>query len=382
MSDDTVPDGVSTQLHFLHVRKTGGSAVKSALETLAGQRTKWGQLTLHRHAIGLRDIPKSDHCFFVVRDPVSRFISGFHSRLRRGAPSGRVPWDAGEALAFGQFRTARDLAIGLAACDPNATAAMSAIRHLKYPLADWLGKPHEVLARRHSILWVGRQECLDRDWDDLLRLLGLSSTLKLPSDSAQSNRSYTIDTLTPAGEKAVRHWYSQDYALLAVVDALRTAHLNGKPPVRGVTVKGAAGVVLLDQYQRVLVQYAPYRTGPFLPGGKISHGELAIQAAERELLEEMGIGPIHLELRLVDLAGHTPVGSPVHHFWFIGEVDAEMIFPVPDEVEVADWSWVSIAEARTSLEPRYAERLRIVLDARAIGATIYRMPDGTMEISP
>ena len=35
---------------------------------------------LHRHAVRLRDVPVGEKFFFFVRDPVSRFVSGFHSR--------------------------------------------------------------------------------------------------------------------------------------------------------------------------------------------------------------------------------------------------------------------------------------------------------------
>jgi hypothetical protein len=45
-------------------------------------------------------VPVRECFFFCVRDPVSRFVSAFHSGLRMGKPTGFVPWDADEECAF------------------------------------------------------------------------------------------------------------------------------------------------------------------------------------------------------------------------------------------------------------------------------------------
>ena len=89
-------DAEPVPVHFLHVGKIGGTAIKHAIGGAqapdSGERARLAYVVhLHRHAVGLRDVPVGEKFFFFVRDPVSRFVSGFHSRQRRGAPrySGR-----------------------------------------------------------------------------------------------------------------------------------------------------------------------------------------------------------------------------------------------------------------------------------------------------
>lgn len=67
-------------VHLLHIGKTGGSAVKHTLKQYPPNNRY--AVHLHKHGVKLSDIPKGNMVIFVVRDPVSRFISGFYSRHR------------------------------------------------------------------------------------------------------------------------------------------------------------------------------------------------------------------------------------------------------------------------------------------------------------
>ena len=82
-------------VHFLHIGKTGGTAFKHAITTARRQNARLGALTpalhLHPHTVHLRDIPKGDRFFFFLRDPISRFVSGFYSRKNQGHPRHFVP---------------------------------------------------------------------------------------------------------------------------------------------------------------------------------------------------------------------------------------------------------------------------------------------------
>ena len=80
-------------LHFLHIGKTGGSAVKEAIAGRPG-------IALHEHGARLRDIPQGEPVFFTVREPLARYVSAFNSRLRAGRPRYDVPWSPDEAKAF------------------------------------------------------------------------------------------------------------------------------------------------------------------------------------------------------------------------------------------------------------------------------------------
>jgi len=93
-------------LHFLHIGKTGGTAVKHALKPVAAP----GYLMLHGHDVRLHDVAPDEQVFFFLRDPLSRFVSAFYSRQREGRPRYVVPWTPDEEAAFGRFRTANELA--------------------------------------------------------------------------------------------------------------------------------------------------------------------------------------------------------------------------------------------------------------------------------
>src|SRR5438309_7646179 len=162
-------------VHFLHVGKTGGTAIKYALRefTEAGDY----MLKLHDHDFTLLNVPDGDKVIFFVRDPIARFISGFYSRQRQGQPRYHVPWTAAEKAAFARFATPSELASALS-CERDeqrnaATYAMKNIGHVKSSLWDWLGSEAYFQTRRDAILLVGFQERLNEDFQILKEKLGL-----------------------------------------------------------------------------------------------------------------------------------------------------------------------------------------------------------------
>jgi hypothetical protein len=58
-------------VHFLHLPKTGGTAIKFAIEPYL-MRGLYVILT-HPHEFKLRDVPTGERVCFVLRDPVARF---------------------------------------------------------------------------------------------------------------------------------------------------------------------------------------------------------------------------------------------------------------------------------------------------------------------
>lgn len=213
-------------VHLLHIRKTGGTALKHALHAAA----MGGRVVLHEHATRLADLPSGLRVGFVVRDPVTRFISGFNSRLRQGAPRYHVPWSAEEAAAFARFGAPADLADALAAGDPEARKAMQAIRHVNSALTDELGGVDLLERRRMDIVFVGRQETLAADLPWLARVLGLVELPALPADDVLAHRTPPgmATGLSAAGEAAVRAHYAADAAVLRWCDAFRAAAGTGR----------------------------------------------------------------------------------------------------------------------------------------------------------
>jgi hypothetical protein len=210
--------------HVLHVRKTGGSAVRSALEPVAAA---FG-VVLHSHATALRDVPTGDDVVVFLRDPFARFVSGFNSRLRCGRPRYDNTWTDGEARAFTAFRTPSDLGEALGSSDPErvrkAHDAMRAIRHVNSSYRDWFTLP-EIEARRSDIVLLGLQETLAADFEELKKRLRLPDEVTLPSDPVLAHRTPPgFDTsLSEAARAALARWYADDLALYDGYRELRTS---------------------------------------------------------------------------------------------------------------------------------------------------------------
>ena len=56
--------------HYLHIGKTGGTALKAALRAIDHPGTRF---LLHQHQVSLGQIHRGEPVFFFVRDPVALF---------------------------------------------------------------------------------------------------------------------------------------------------------------------------------------------------------------------------------------------------------------------------------------------------------------------
>lgn len=205
------PD-ISVPVHFLHIRKTGGTAIAEALRPVAG---RYG-LVLHGHATKLREIPRDHLVVFFVRHPIPRFVSGFFSRMRRGQPRHHYEWNEAEVKAFRHFQSANDLAEALSATDRDraqqAREAMQGISHVKSTYRDWFSGKRELDEKLNSIVLVGLQETLNRDFEHLKRWLGLPQDISLPEDDTLAHRTPPeFDRrLSPLAERNLTEWYADD----------------------------------------------------------------------------------------------------------------------------------------------------------------------------
>lgn len=208
--------GAPVAVHFLHAGKTGGTALKWAILNSGEQETPYGPMVVHGHQTRVADVPPGDVAVIFVRDPVSRFVSGFESRQRMGRPRYNNPWTQAETEAFLRFPTASALADGLACGSAPAREAMDSIGHLQQSLTYWLGSVNNVRAHPDRILFVGRQERFDSDVARLSGILRLTPPLTPPTDPVAAHRNpRTLSTpLSCEGADAVRAWYRDDYTLL------------------------------------------------------------------------------------------------------------------------------------------------------------------------
>lgn len=200
--------------HFLHIGKSGGTAVKTALKPLVEAGPF--DLVLHRHPFTLAKIPEGEAFFFSLRDPIERFVSGFSSRQREGRPRHYRPWGPYERLAFSRFETANALALALWSEDDDerqaAEQAMRSVQHLN-SVWSWFGSAEAFRARERFLLKVLFVDHLDDDFAELVDILGLGPLGPvLPHDDVARNR--TPSKPEPLDDQAVanlRQWYAPDY---------------------------------------------------------------------------------------------------------------------------------------------------------------------------
>jgi hypothetical protein len=202
-------------VHLLHVSKTGGTAIKSALH--GHLSTVTSAIFLHEHSWHLRNVAQGEKAVMFFRHPIRRFVSAFYSRQRCGRPRYEVPWNQAEAAAFAQFTAPNQLACALSSDDPGqleaARAAMSGIRLLNDSFFKWVESDEYFAERAADILFVGFQENLTHDFMVLKGLLGLPPQLELPSDNwARHSNPGAEGPLDETAAANLAIWYARDIA--------------------------------------------------------------------------------------------------------------------------------------------------------------------------
>ena len=239
-------------IHFLHIGKTGGSAIKEALkrgikEQDIYSKTKklkdntileikdlseqFDQIILHGHGTTLKEIPETDWFFFCIRDPLSRFVSGFYSRQRQGKPRYNIPWNAKEERAFRHFETANDLAEALSSKSPSvrnrAEQAMQNIRHVKTSISRWIVDPIYFNERKKNLLCILEQKTLEEDFTKLLQNLRYKRELNLSTDTKithQADASKSNITLSKLALQNLNNHYATDVKIYKFLTELKMNH--------------------------------------------------------------------------------------------------------------------------------------------------------------
>ncbi len=206
------------KVHFLHIGKTGGTAVKYVLKQYP--KTEEFVIHCHNHKTTLKDIPKGEFVIFCFRDPISRFISGFYSRKRKGQPRIYVEWSDLQRKVFESFETPNDLANaymdGESVFHDLSVQALTEVRHFEH-YSHWLGNMEYFKSRLDDILFVGHQESLNKDFIKLKECLGLPEKAALPTNDivAHINPKNVDKRISEEGLVALADWYSEDYDLIS-----------------------------------------------------------------------------------------------------------------------------------------------------------------------
>jgi hypothetical protein len=205
-------------VHVFHVGKTGGTALNHVLveHTDASRyRPVFGG-----HKLTLADVPAGERFMFLIRDPLTRFVSSFNSRLREGRPRYHYPWREEERAAFAVFKTPDQLATALSSEDADkrvrAEQAMRGIGHVNTVYSDWFGDEPSFRKRIPDLFFIGFQERLDEDFELLKRKLGLPPEAQLPREETVAHKT-PADFDTHLGEVAranLERWYGADVAFV------------------------------------------------------------------------------------------------------------------------------------------------------------------------
>ena len=201
-------------LHFLHIGKTGGTAVKDALRPHVQSGNYF--IVLHSHETALKDLPVGERAIFFLRDPITRFVSGFNSRLRQGQPRYLVPWKPAEKIIFERFTTPNSLATALSSVNSEERAAaenaMRGIQHVRDHYSRWFGSETEFVTRAMDVFFIGFQETLTKDFEVLKSKLELPAEAVLPSGEVAAHKTpEKFDKrLDPVAVENLTRWYADD----------------------------------------------------------------------------------------------------------------------------------------------------------------------------
>jgi len=221
---------------FLHIGKTGGSSLKTALEDhisnmklqmLDHEGSKQFVLDLLH---GTRRL-QSESIVLFVRAPVHRFVSAWISRLRQGQPDYYIPWTTGEEEAFQFFASPDALACALSSADNSTTEkarkAMAEIHHVKDSLSSYLQGLEGIKTISSSIALVGRTEYMDEDYASFLQLLEARDLLdsspptELPQvHNTSSDEWDQYKYLSRCAVLNLRKHYSEDYQIIRYLSSI------------------------------------------------------------------------------------------------------------------------------------------------------------------
>lgn len=125
-------EGLSENYAFLHMAKTGGTSIRSAIREADAQG--FNPPDILGHETTLKSILKhhpNTRISVTLRDPLDRIESAFESRMRQSRPSYTALWKAEEAICYLWFPTLDDfLQAKLSSDERTHSAVLFAERYM------------------------------------------------------------------------------------------------------------------------------------------------------------------------------------------------------------------------------------------------------------
>jgi ADP-ribose pyrophosphatase YjhB (NUDIX family) len=134
----------------------------------------------------------------------------------------------------------------------------------------------------------------------------------------------------------------------------------------------AAGALFFDADGRVLMVEPTYKDYWEIPGGYVETGESPLQAASREVREELGITPPIERLLAVDWAPNKAEGDKVLYLFDGGQLsreDQDAIILQPEELK--SFAFLSLEQIAERTIPRLARRILAAAEARNQAVPVY-----------
>jgi 8-oxo-dGTP pyrophosphatase MutT (NUDIX family) len=135
----------------------------------------------------------------------------------------------------------------------------------------------------------------------------------------------------------------------------------------------AAGVLFFDDVGRVLLVQPTYKNDWDIPGGYVETGETPVQAAAREVQEELGIETAIGPLLVADWAPNPHEGDKLLLVFDGGTLTAEQLAAIHLQAdELASYAFHDpAAETTALLIPHLRRRMTAAVDAHQAGRPTY-----------
>lgn len=154
-------------IYLLHVNKAAGTSLLAAIGELSWTSQR-GFLIPLPHRFGIRDIPERYKVACFVRNPASRFDSGFEHTQKGGFPAYNFILSAEEEMVFRNFPSFQELIDATNSSDPEkrvlSESAWSTLFHLRMNYRHYFGDIEYLRSQLHRIVFVGEQEDFAEDW--------------------------------------------------------------------------------------------------------------------------------------------------------------------------------------------------------------------------